>query len=44
VLTEMVGFSAIDAGRALGVQASTIRSLSYQGRASFRRAMEVDDA
>lgn len=44
VLTEMLGFSADDAGRALGVQASTIRSLSHQGRESFRRAMEVDDA
>ena len=44
VLTEMVGFSAIEAGRALGVQASTVRSLSHQGRESFRRAMEVDDA
>jgi RNA polymerase sigma-70 factor (ECF subfamily) len=44
VLTEMLGFSPNDAGRALGVQASTIRSLSHQGRESFRRAMEVDDA
>jgi RNA polymerase sigma-70 factor, ECF subfamily len=43
VLTELLGFSPTDAGRALGVQASTIRSLSHQGRASFRRAMEVDD-
>jgi RNA polymerase sigma-70 factor (ECF subfamily) len=44
VLTDLVGFSANEAGRALGVQASTVRSLSHQGRASFRRAMEVDDA
>lgn len=44
VLTDMVGFSANEAGRALGVQASTVRSLSHQGRASFRQAMEVDDA
>jgi RNA polymerase sigma-70 factor (ECF subfamily) len=44
VLTEMLGFSPEEAGRALGVQASTVRSLSRQGRASFRRAMEVDDA
>jgi RNA polymerase sigma-70 factor (ECF subfamily) len=44
VLTEMLGFSPDDAGRALGVQASTVRSLSRQGRESFRRAMEVDDA
>ena len=44
VLTEMLGFSASEAGRALGVQAATIRSLSRQGRESFRRATEVDDA
>jgi RNA polymerase sigma-70 factor (ECF subfamily) len=44
VLTEMLGFSHSEAGRALGVQASTVRSLSHQGRESFRRAMEVDDA
>jgi len=44
VLTEMLGFSPDDAGRALGVQASTVRSLSHQGRESFRRAMGVEDA
>ena len=44
VLTEMLGFSPGEAGRALGVQASTVRSLSQQGRESFRKAMEVDDA
>ena len=44
VLTELIGFSPDDAGRALGVQASTVRSLSHQGRESFRRAMAVDDA
>jgi len=44
VLTEMLGFSPDDAGRALGVHASTVRSLSHQGRESFRRAMGVDDA
>jgi RNA polymerase sigma-70 factor (ECF subfamily) len=43
VLTEMLGFSPDEAGRALGVQASTIRSLSRLGRESFRRAMEVHD-
>lgn len=44
VLTELLGFSPDEAGRALGVQASTVRSLSRHGRESFRRAMEVDDA
>jgi RNA polymerase sigma-70 factor, ECF subfamily len=43
VLTEMLGFSSEEAGRALRVQASTIRSLSRHGRESFRKAMEVDD-
>jgi RNA polymerase sigma-70 factor (ECF subfamily) len=43
ILTEMLGFSSEEAGRALGVQASTVRSLSHQGRESFRGAMEVDD-
>jgi DNA-directed RNA polymerase specialized sigma24 family protein len=40
----MLGFSPEDAGYALGVQASTVRPLSHQGRESFRKAMEVDDA
>ena len=44
VLTEMLGFSADEVGRVLGVQASTVRSLSRKGRESFRRAMEIDDA
>jgi RNA polymerase sigma-70 factor, ECF subfamily len=44
VLTEMLGLDSSEAGRALGVQASTIRSLSRQGRESFRRAMGVEDA
>jgi RNA polymerase sigma factor (sigma-70 family) len=44
VLTEMLGFSPSETGRVLGIQASTVRSLSHQGRESFRRAMEVDDA
>jgi RNA polymerase sigma-70 factor (ECF subfamily) len=44
VLTEMLGFTPKEAGDALGVKASTVRSLSHQGRESFRRVMEVDDA
>ena len=44
LLTEMLGFSSEEAGRVLGVRASTVRSLSHQGRESFREAMEVDDA
>jgi DNA-directed RNA polymerase specialized sigma24 family protein len=44
VLTEMLGFTPNEAASALGVKASTVRSLSQQGRQSFRRVMEVDDA
>ena len=44
VLTEMLGFTPKEAGDALGVRASTIRSLSQQGRESFRLAMEATDA
>jgi RNA polymerase sigma-70 factor, ECF subfamily len=44
VLTEMLGFNPKEAADALGVTASTVRSLSHQGRESFRRVMEVDDA
>jgi RNA polymerase sigma-70 factor, ECF subfamily len=44
VLTEMLGFTPAEAGDALGVRASTVRSLSHQGRESFRRAMGVTDA
>jgi len=43
VLTEMLGFTPKEAGDALGVKASTIRSLSRQGRESFRRMLGVDD-
>jgi RNA polymerase sigma-70 factor (ECF subfamily) len=44
VLPEMLGFTAKEAAGALGVRASTVRSLSHQGRESFRRVMEVADA
>lgn len=43
VLTEMLGLTPKEAGDALGVKDSTIRSLARNGRESFRRAMEVDD-
>jgi RNA polymerase sigma-70 factor, ECF subfamily len=43
VLTEMLGLTPQEAGDALGVKASTVRSLSRQGRESFHRVMEVDD-
>ena len=44
VLTEMLGFTSSEAANALGVNASTVRSLSHHGRQSFRRVMEVEDA
>jgi RNA polymerase sigma-70 factor, ECF subfamily len=44
VLTEMLGFTPKEAANSLGVKASTVRSLSRQGRQSLRRVMEVDDA
>jgi len=43
VLTEMLGLTPKEAGDALGVKASTVRSLSRQGRESFRRVMGVED-
>jgi RNA polymerase sigma factor (sigma-70 family) len=44
VLTEMLGYSSKEAGRALGVTDATIRSLTRHGRDAFRTMMEVDDA
>ena len=44
VLTELLGYSAKDAGDVLGIKDSTVRALTHQGRESFRRVMEVDDA
>ena len=43
VLTELLGFSAEEAGKTLGVKASTIRSLTRNARASFGQT-EVPDA
>jgi RNA polymerase sigma factor (sigma-70 family) len=43
VLTEMLGFTSVEAGDVLGVTDSTIRSLTRHGRDAFRRVMEVDD-
>jgi RNA polymerase sigma-70 factor, ECF subfamily len=43
VLTELLGFSAKEAGRVLGVQASTIRSLTRNARESVHR-LEATDA
>lgn len=42
ILTELLGYSAKEAGRALGVKPSTIGALKYQGRARLREA-EIND-
>ena len=43
VLTELLGYPTEQAGRMLGVRASTIRSLSSSGRSALRRAKELVD-
>ena len=43
VLTEILGCPADEAGRMLGVRASTVRSLSSAGRAALRNAKELVD-
>jgi len=43
VLTELLGYPADEAGRMLGVRASTVRSLSASGRATLRSAKELVD-
>jgi RNA polymerase sigma-70 factor, ECF subfamily len=43
VLTELLGYPADEAGRMLGVRASTVRSLSSSGRAALRSAKELVD-
>lgn len=44
VLTEMLGFTSEEAGRALGIKAGTVRALAHQGRGAFAQAMGGDDA
>jgi RNA polymerase sigma-70 factor (ECF subfamily) len=43
VLTELLGYPAEQAGRMLGVRASTVRSLSSSARAALRSAKELAD-
>ncbi len=42
VLTDLIGFSSEEAGHALGVKASTVRSLATQGREALRRTTEPE--
>lgn len=43
VLTDLLGHSAPDAGRILGIKGSTVRALTTQARASLRQTMENPD-
>lgn len=43
ILTESLGYSAEEAGRILGVQPPTVRSLASQGRAAMRGRLEAED-
>jgi RNA polymerase sigma factor (sigma-70 family) len=44
VLTEILGFTSMEAGDALGVTGPTVRSLTRHGREAFRKVVEVHDA
>jgi RNA polymerase sigma-70 factor (ECF subfamily) len=43
VLTELLGFSSEEAGRALGIRPVTVRVLASQGRAAMKKSMERRD-
>lgn len=43
VLTELLGYSAEDAARAIGVKVSTIGVLKHRGRTALRQEMESGD-
>jgi RNA polymerase sigma-70 factor (ECF subfamily) len=43
VLTEMLGYPAEEAGRLLGIKASTVWALTHQARTTLRASMEAGD-
>jgi RNA polymerase sigma-70 factor (ECF subfamily) len=43
VLTEMLGYSPQEAGSILGIKASTVRALTFQGRTALRAGREGAD-
>ena len=43
VLTELLGYSSEEAGRALGIRPVTVRVLASQGRAAMRQSMGASD-
>jgi len=42
VLTELLGFTSEEAGRALGIKAVTVRALASQGRAAMKRSVGAE--
>src|ERR671914_32224 len=44
VLTEALGYSGDEAGRLLGIKASTVWALTHQARATLRQNVEATDA
>jgi RNA polymerase sigma factor (sigma-70 family) len=43
VLTEVLGYSAEEAGTMLGVRPATVRALHFQARSTLKKAREVSD-
>ena len=43
VLTDVFGYSADEAGRMLGIRASTVRALHFQARSAMRRREDTPD-
>jgi RNA polymerase sigma-70 factor (ECF subfamily) len=39
VLTELLGYGSVDAGKMMGVRASTVRALATQGRSKMREVL-----
>ena len=44
VLTEALGYSGDEAGRLLGIKASTVWALTHQARAALKHTVEATDA
>jgi DNA-directed RNA polymerase specialized sigma24 family protein len=44
VLTEALGYSGEEAGRVLGIKASTVWALTHQARATLQETVEATDA
>jgi RNA polymerase sigma factor (sigma-70 family) len=44
VLTEVLGYTAKEAGSMLGIGAATVRALHFQARSTLKSQREVNDA